>query len=108
MGAGKGYLTFAVADYLANTLNRSRSRRRRVPRRHWWLCNDVGGPSRARPPQLRRRHASRTSIQPAPTSLIALHACDTATDDAIAKGIAAASRSHRRRALLPQADPARR
>ncbi len=89
MGAGKGYLTFAVADYVANTLKRQTEvvgvefRDELVK-----LCNDIAGRS-----QLEHLSFSAGSIENFDSTgadvLIALHACDTATDDAIAKGIAA-------------------
>ncbi len=89
MGAGKGYLTFAVADYVANTLQRETEvvgvefRDELVK-----LCNDIADRS-----QLEHLSFAAGSIENFDSTgadvLIALHACDTATDDAIAKGIAA-------------------
>ena len=89
MGAGKGYLTFAVADYVANTLQRETEvvgvevRPELVA-----LCNDI-----ARQSNLDTLSFAAGSIEDFDAAgadvLIALHACDTATDDAIAKGIAA-------------------
>jgi SAM-dependent methyltransferase len=91
MGAGKGYLTFAVADYVANTLGRETDvvgvefRDELVN-----LCNGI-----ARQSHLGRLSFAAGSIESFDSTgadvLIALHACDTATDDAIAKGIAAQS-----------------
>ncbi|MBK8082883.1 MAG: SAM-dependent methyltransferase [Devosia sp.] len=88
MGAGKGYLTFAVADYVANTLGRETEvvgvefRQDLVD-----LCNDIAGKA-----GLARLSFASGTIGDYDASgadvLIALHACDTATDDAIAKGIA--------------------
>ncbi|RYE09952.1 MAG: SAM-dependent methyltransferase [Hyphomicrobiales bacterium] len=89
MGAGKGYLTFAVADYLANTLQ-SEAKTVGVELRPDMveLCNGVAG--KAGLSQLSFAQGSIDGFDSAGTSaLIALHACDTATDDAIAKGIAA-------------------
>ncbi len=89
MGAGKGYLTFAVADHLANAL-RSDARVIGVELRPdlVTLCNDV-----ARQSGLSALSFAEGTIEgydgAGATALIALHACDTATDDAIAKGIAA-------------------
>ncbi len=89
MGAGKGYLTFAVADYLANTLGSKASvvgvefRPDLVS-----LCNGVA--DKACLTQLSFAEGSIADFDSAGASvLIALHACDTATDDAIAQGIAA-------------------
>jgi SAM-dependent methyltransferase len=91
MGAGKGYLTFAVADYVANTLGRETDivgvefRDELVK-----LCNEIAQQSR-----LENLSFAAGSIENFDSTgadvLIALHACDTATDDAIAKGIAAES-----------------
>ncbi len=89
MGAGKGYLTFAVADYLANTLH-SEAETVGVELRPDMvqLCNATAG--KAGLGHLSFAEGSIDGYDSAGTSvLIALHACDTATDDAIAKGIAA-------------------
>ncbi len=89
MGAGKGYLTFAVADYLANTLKSD--------------AKVVGVEMRPDMVALGNRVAAAAGLSAlsfaegtidaydsaGASALIALHACDTATDDAIAKGIAA-------------------
>ena len=89
MGAGKGYLTFAVADYLANTL-RSHADVVGVELRPDLvsLCNGIASESGLG--ALSFIEGSIAGYDSAGASvLIALHACDTATDDAIAKGIAA-------------------
>ncbi len=89
MGAGKGYLTFAVADYLANTL-KSEADVVGVELRPdlVTLCNGIA--SGAGLGHLSFAQGSIGNYDSAGASvLIALHACDTATDDAIAKGIAA-------------------
>ena len=89
MGAGKGYLTFAVADYLAHTLHSD--------------AKVVGVEMRPDMVALGNRVATDAGLtalsfaegtidaydSAGASALIALHACDTATDDAIAKGIAA-------------------
>ena len=89
MGSGKGYLTFAVYDYL----NRRPGLKARV----------TGVEARAELVELCNRVAreagfERLSFQtgfieefelPETDILIALHACDTATDDALFKGVAA-------------------
>lgn len=87
MGSGKGYLTFALYDYLANTL--------KVPVHVEGveyradmvdLCNDIAQKSSFT--GLNFVQGTIESYDAADTNiLIALHACDTATDDAIAKGI---------------------
>ena len=91
MGSGKGYLTFALYDYLKNVLNLAPEvtgiefREDLVT-----LCNQIaqnagfGGLS-FREGTIDQFDATGTNI------LIALHACDTATDDAIFKGIQAES-----------------
>lgn len=89
MGAGKGYLTFAVADYLAQTL-KSEAQVVGVEMRPdlVTLCNQIAG--QAGLASLSFAQGSIADYDSAGASvLIALHACDTATDDAIAKGIAA-------------------
>ena len=89
MGAGKGYLTFALYDYLHNTLKIPAAvtgvefRADMVK-----LCNDI-----ARKAGFDALNFTQGSIDDynadGTDMLIALHACDTATDDAIAKGIKA-------------------
>ncbi|MEO6875364.1 MAG: SAM-dependent methyltransferase [Opitutaceae bacterium] len=93
MGSGKGYLTFAVSALLGDRaeVHGVESRPELVE-----LCNRV-----ARENGLGHLHFTAGEINSAeignPQSaigntldvLIALHACDTATDDALAKGIAA-------------------
>ncbi len=89
MGAGKGYLTFAVADYLAQTLQ-SDAQVVGVEMRPDMvaLCNQIA--SKSKLTGLSFSQGSIGDYDSAGASvLIALHACDTATDDAIAKGIAA-------------------
>lgn len=89
MGAGKGYLTFAVADYIANNLH-SEAETVGVELRPDMveLCNTTANKTGLE--HLSFAQGSIDGYDSAGTSvLIALHACDTATDDAIAKGIAA-------------------
>ena len=89
MGAGKGYLTFALYDYLTHVLNLKVSvtgveyRKDLVE-----LCNDIAKKSNFIELNfvqgtIKDYDAKHANI------LIALHACDTATDDAIYKGITA-------------------
>jgi SAM-dependent methyltransferase len=87
MGSGKGYLTFALYDYLRNILKMDvmvtgvEYRQDMVD-----LCNGIAAES---------GFTGLTFVQGTIEDykeegidlLIALHACDTATDDAIAKGI---------------------
>jgi SAM-dependent methyltransferase len=87
MGAGKGYLTFALYDYLTQVLKRNVSvigieyRNDLVE-----LCNKIAANS-----GFNGLKFKQGTIKDSETShmnvLIALHACDTATDDAIFKGI---------------------
>ena len=83
MGAGKGYLTFATAAFFgprAEVLG-IEARPELVE-----LCNRL-----ARENQLANLHFTPGTIADAPVApldiLIALHACDTATDDALHHGI---------------------
>ncbi|MDT7808338.1 MAG: hypothetical protein QOJ70_2151 [Acidobacteriota bacterium] len=89
VGSGKGYLTFAVYDYFNNALGlHATVTGVEACAELVALCNDVA----------RQAGFDRLSFQtgfvrefemPRTDFLIALHACDTATDDAIYKGIAA-------------------
>ncbi len=89
MGAGKGYLTFALYDHLANSLRLDvdvvgvEQREDLVA-----LCNDI-----ARAEDFKNLRFVQGSIAKHDCAgadiVIALHACDTATDDAINKAIRA-------------------
>ena len=88
MGSGKGYLTFALYDYLVNLAGKSpimtgvESRKDLVK-----LSNEIAekaGFGRLKFITGTIREAALEKID----ILIALHACDTATDDAIFRGIA--------------------
>lgn len=91
MGSGKGYLTFALYDYLAHTLKKhvtmtgTESRKELVD-----FCNGIAA-------QVGFQHLSfkcgaiNTMTTQAADIVLALHACDTATDDAIYNGITARS-----------------
>lgn len=91
MGSGKGYLTFALAHVLG-----TRAQVRGIELRPELvdLCNRV---ARTHGFADRLEFAAGT-IAAAPVGpgdcdvLIALHACDTATDDALARGVAAGAR----------------
>lgn len=87
MGSGKGYLTFALYDYLVNTKQLSASvtgielREELVN-----YCNDIALKSEFKDlsfvaQRIQEYDNNKIDI------LIALHACDTATDDAIYKGL---------------------
>jgi protein-L-isoaspartate O-methyltransferase len=87
MGAGKGYLTFALYDYLTTVLKLNVNvtgvefREELVK-----LCNDISLQS-----GFKNLHFEQGTIESYSKTnnqvLIALHACDTATDEAIYKGI---------------------
>lgn len=87
MGSGKGYLTFALYDYLKNERKRDISVTG-IELREGLVtyCNDV-----AKKCGFDELSFESKMIQDYENKkidiLIALHACDTATDDAIAKGI---------------------
>lgn len=91
MGSGKGYLTFALYDYLQNILNLD-AKVRGVEFREDMvaLCNDI-----AKSSSFNKLSFLQGTIEdfkdPNFNILIALHACDTATDDAIFKGIKASA-----------------
>jgi len=89
MGCGKGYLTFALYDYLTNVLKLEtevigvETRKDLVD-----LCNTI-----AKKSDLKKLGFAEGTIEKYDSKdtniLIALHACDMATDDAIYKGITA-------------------
>lgn len=89
MGSGKGYLTFALYDHLVNTLKRDASVEGVEYRADMVaLCNTIA--EKAGFKGLRFVEGSIGNYDSTGANiLIALHACDTATDDAIAKGITA-------------------
>lgn len=87
MGAGKGYLTFALYDYLTRTLN--------IDVEMWGvelrpdmvaLCNRIAGNENFTGLKF-AEGAIRDTDCTGVDLLIALHACDTATDDALYQGI---------------------
>ena len=89
MGCGKGYLTFATADYFNLVAGRPANVRGIEARPELvQLCNRI-----ARETGRNQLNFIPGTIESATFAtldvLIALHACDTATDDAIAKGVQA-------------------
>lgn len=92
MGSGKGYLTFALYDYLANTMGLNPEvigieyRQDMVD-----LCNGI-----AQKVRFEKLGFVQSAIKDYPIDdldvLIALHACDTATDEALASGIKAGAK----------------
>jgi hypothetical protein len=89
MGSGKGYLTFALFDYLKNNFN-TEIRMTGVEMREDMVnfCNSV-----AEKCQMNGLNFKQSTIEQYPLHkiniLVALHACNTATDEALAKGIQA-------------------
>jgi SAM-dependent methyltransferase len=88
MGAGKGYLTFALADYLHTNGIVAQVTGVEYRADLASLCNKIAAESGFKnlsftEGTIENYDASNADV------LIALHACDTATDDAIAKGIVA-------------------
>ena len=87
MGAGKGYLTFALYDFLVHKLNKSASiigveNRKNLVDFCNSLATSVGFENlHFQQGDIKSYGAKQTDIT------IALHACDTATDDAIYQGI---------------------
>jgi SAM-dependent methyltransferase len=89
MGCGKGYLTFATHDYFNLVAGRPAEVRGVEARAELvTLCNRV-----ARATDRTQLNFVQGTIADAPLSavdvLIALHACDTATDDALSRGVRA-------------------
>ncbi len=86
MGSGKGYLTFAVSALLS-----TRARVQGVETRAELveLCNRVALENGLAPGLIFTAGSIADTPLASVDILIALHACDTATDDALAKGIAA-------------------
>lgn len=91
MGSGKGYLTFALYDYLKNELNLNvfvtgiELRPELVD-----LCNEIAKEAKFENLTFKAQ-LIQEYFAPKIDILIALHACDTATDDAIFKGLSAKS-----------------
>jgi len=92
MGCGKGYLTFAAHDYF-NLVARQPARVRGVELRPELVEAGNRIARDTRRPLLQFEAGTIASARlDALDVLIALHACDTATDDAIARGISAGAR----------------
>lgn len=89
MGSGKGYLTFALYDFLKNSLNLQAQIsgiefREDLVNKSNALANKIGFSNL----NFKKGTIEQTEIGEIDV-LIALHACDTATDEAIYKGIKA-------------------
>ncbi|MCC3407480.1 MAG: SAM-dependent methyltransferase [Microcoleus sp. PH2017_10_PVI_O_A] len=87
MGSGKGYLTFAIYDFLNNILDKEASVIGIESRIHLvQFCNSVAQSVDFKDLHFKQGNISNYSAEKSDIT-IALHACDTATDDAIYKGI---------------------
>lgn len=89
MGSGKGYLTFALAQVFGGrvTVRGVEARQELVD-----LCNRIAHDTGlARALSFTAGSIATTPVE-ACDVLIALHACDTATDDALARGVTAGAR----------------
>jgi SAM-dependent methyltransferase len=87
MGSGKGYLTFALYDYLHSILKIDAQVTGVEFREDLvLLCNKIAEESEFTELQFVQGTIEDYAVESIDL-LIALHACDTATDDAIAKGI---------------------
>lgn len=92
MGAGKGYLTFALYEYLTTLYDKKIIMEGVEIRKDLVLkINDIIEKCKDARPCVSTIHFVQNSIDEYKPSnldvLIALHACDTATDDAILKGV---------------------
>lgn len=92
IGSGKGYLTFAFYDYVTTTLKRS-CRMTGIELRSDLvaLCNNLARDLNFDGLKFVAEEAAQADT-PAADIVIALHACDTATDDAMAFGINSGAR----------------
>ena len=89
MGSGKGYLTFATYDYFKNILSLDvKVTGIDTKTELVGLCNDIAKTCEFNDLQFVTGWIGDYDLQDADV-LIALHACNTATDDAIYKGIKA-------------------
>ena len=89
MGAGKGYLSFALYDHLVNA-HRKQARLTGIELRQELVnnCNRIARSVGFDGLDFQQGFIDRADVSDADV-VIALHACDTATDDALAKGIRA-------------------
>ena len=87
MGSGKGYLTFALYDYLANKL-KINTKATGVEYREDMvnLCNNIAQKANFEGLNFIEGTIEKAELEKIDI-LIALHACDTATDEAIFRGI---------------------
>jgi hypothetical protein len=88
MGSGKGYLTFALYDFLQQKNTDIKITGIELREELVVKCNGIAAQSKFDGLQFTQGSIQAVELA-AVDMLIALHACDTATDDAIAKGIKA-------------------
>lgn len=87
MGSGKGYLTFALYDYLTNNLKHAVNMTGVEFREDLVnTCNAIAEKANFGQLKFEKGTIADTTLEKIDI-LIALHACDTATDDAIYRGI---------------------
>ena len=86
MGSGKGYLTFALYQYLQNKNKNIKITGVELRADLIVKCNNIAAQSNFTNLHFIEGSIQATNLQEV-DMLIALHACDTATDDAIVKGI---------------------
>ena len=87
MGSGKGYLTFALYDFLTNNLKHSVNMTGVEFREDLVnICNAIAEKANFNHLTFKKGTIAETNLEKIDI-LIALHACDTATDDAIYRGI---------------------
>jgi SAM-dependent methyltransferase len=87
MGAGKGYLTFAVADFLRNAGYNASVKGVEFRADLVELTNQVAKDAGIERLQFEQGTIAQHGLSSGLDVLIALHACDTATDDALFQGI---------------------
>jgi 2-polyprenyl-3-methyl-5-hydroxy-6-metoxy-1,4-benzoquinol methylase len=88
MGSGKGYLTFALYDFLQQKNIVASVKGIELREDLVLKCNSIAVKAKYTNLTFEKGSIQETNLQVV-DMLIALHACDTATDDAIAKGIKA-------------------
>jgi SAM-dependent methyltransferase len=86
MGSGKGYLTFALYHYLQNSMANLQIEGIEMRTDLIEKCNKIAAELKFNGLIFKEGTIQNANISNV-DMLIALHACDTATDDAIAKGI---------------------
>jgi SAM-dependent methyltransferase len=88
MGSGKGYLTFALYDFLKEKNKKIKVEGIELRPDLIDTCNQIAAQSKFENLSFTKGSIEETPLHKV-NMLIALHACDTATDDAILKGIKA-------------------